>query len=221
MNTEAARDKVYIEIVRKIRRMIDEAGLHPGDKIPSERELSERLQVGRSSVREALRALELLGLIETRRGEGTFLRDARGNQLVQLLSTFILQDEKAVTDVEETKFLIEMDCLRLLLQRNNEEQLLNFRSKVEQMGDRLTDSEEQPEQSSIKEDEFFLSLVELADNHLMYRIWLILSDFYNSLNFKKDSIVKSDYLSLLDVLLASDEDAVIREYKRIRKLSST
>ncbi|WP_370872880.1 FadR/GntR family transcriptional regulator [Robertmurraya andreesenii] len=201
--------------------MIDEAGLHPGDKIPSERELSERLQVGRSSVREALRALELLGLIETRRGEGTFLRDARGNQLVQLLSTFILQDEKAVTDVEETKFLIEMDCLRLLLQRNNEEQLLNFRSKVEQMGDRLTDSEEQPEQSSIKEDEFFLSLVELADNHLMYRIWLILSDFYNSLNFKKDSIVKSDYLSLLDVLLASDEDAVIREYKRIRKLSST
>ena len=43
--------------------------------LPSERELSSRLNVGRSSVREALRALELVGLIETRRGEGTFIRN--------------------------------------------------------------------------------------------------------------------------------------------------
>src|SRR3954469_15709204 len=98
--------------------MINLDGLKSGDKLPSERELSERLNVGRSSVREALRALELLGLIETRRGEGTFIRDFRGNQLVQLLSTFILQDEKAKRDVLETKNLIEMDCLRLALQRN-------------------------------------------------------------------------------------------------------
>jgi len=85
--------------------MITMDGLKTGDKIPSERELSERLNFGRSSVREALRALELLGLIETRRGEGTFIRDFRGHQLVQLLSTFILQDEKAIRDVYETKKL--------------------------------------------------------------------------------------------------------------------
>lgn len=75
--------KVYIGIVKQLRAMIEHDGLKPGDRLPSERELSERLGVGRSSVREALRALELLGLIETRRGEGTFMRDFRGNQLVQ------------------------------------------------------------------------------------------------------------------------------------------
>lgn len=58
--------KVYIETFWQIHRMIEEAGLQPGDRLPSERELADRLQVGRSSVREALRALELLGLIETR-----------------------------------------------------------------------------------------------------------------------------------------------------------
>ena len=78
-------------------------GLLPGDKIPSERELSERLDVGRSSVREALRALELLGLIETRRGEGTFIKDFQEHRLVELLGTFFLQNEKVNEDLAETK----------------------------------------------------------------------------------------------------------------------
>lgn len=205
MNTEVTNKKLYIEIVSKIRKMIDEDGLKPGDKLPSERELSERLKVGRSSVREALRALELLGLIETRRGEGTFLRDARGNQLVQLLSTFILQDEKAIRDVEVTKQLIEMDCLRLIKQRNNEEQLKNLRSKVVE--------------NDIQEGQFFNDLVELADNHLFYRIWLILSDFYQALNLQKESLEKADYLVLIDNLLYENETKVIEAYRNLRKMS--
>jgi GntR family transcriptional regulator, transcriptional repressor for pyruvate dehydrogenase complex len=208
LNLEAAGNKVYIEIVKKIRLMIEEDGLKPSDKIPSERELSERLQVGRSSVREALRALELLGLIETRRGEGTFLRDARSNQLVQLLSTFILQDEKAKLDVKNTKYLIEMDCLRIILQRNNyEEQILRFQKAVESL-------------EIIKDDDFFLKLVEIADNHLIYRIWIILSDFYRSLNLKQEYNSKAVYLSLLDAILQSNEEKVLQEYRSLRNLSS-
>lgn len=206
LKTDVTKNKIYIEIVGKIRVMIEEDGLKPGDKIPSERELSERLQVGRSSVREALRAIELLGLIETRRGEGTFLRDASGNQLVQLLSTFILQDEKAIRDVKDTKYLIEMDCLRLLLLRNNDEQLREFRNRIEK--------------TEIEDDEFFLRLVELADNHLFYRIWLILSDFYNSLNLQKAVNSKQDYLALVDELIFSNEERVLKEYKRLRNLSN-
>lgn len=70
----ASKPKVYIEILREIRSIIKEDGLAAGDKIPSERELAERLQAGRSSVREALRALELLGIIETRRGKAHLLK---------------------------------------------------------------------------------------------------------------------------------------------------
>jgi GntR family transcriptional repressor for pyruvate dehydrogenase complex len=136
----ANNTKVYLEIVKQLREMIRIDGLKTGDKIPSERELSERLNFGRSSVREALRALELLGLIETRRGEGTFIRDFRGNHLVQLLSTFILQDEKAKRDVFETKNIIEMDCLRLALQKIEDKNILHLRKWVDQE-DILNDDE--------------------------------------------------------------------------------
>ncbi|WP_232787205.1 FadR/GntR family transcriptional regulator [Planococcus sp. MB-3u-03] len=63
--------KRYLNIVSEMRDMIREQNIRPGDRIPSERELAEKLAVGRSTIRSA-RSLELLGLIETRRGKGHF-----------------------------------------------------------------------------------------------------------------------------------------------------
>jgi GntR family transcriptional regulator, transcriptional repressor for pyruvate dehydrogenase complex len=197
--------KVYLEIVKQLREMISADNLQSGDKIPSERELSERLNVGRSSVREALRALELLGLIETRRGEGTYIRDFRGNQLVQLLGTFILQDEKAKLDVIETKNLIEMDFLRLVLSRADEKRLLRVKSLVEA--------------GQLNDDQFFFHLVEMADNYLFSRIWLILKDYYNSLNLEKVEYNNKSYLLLLEALVEKDEIKTLTAYRQLRNLS--
>ncbi|WP_144543572.1 FadR/GntR family transcriptional regulator [Cytobacillus oceanisediminis] len=205
MNSPQNNTKVYIEIVKQLRFMIQHDGLKPGDRLPSERELSERLGVGRSSVREALRALELLGLIETRRGEGTFIRDFRGNQLVQLLSTFILQDQKAIRDVKETKFLIELDCLWLIIQKAEKDQLLKFKNWALE--------------ADYTDDEFFLEVVTLADNHLFLRIWMILKDYYNSLELKKMIVSQTEYAELIDTLISKNESEVIRVYKNLRKLS--
>lgn len=198
--------KIYIEIVKHLREMITANSLKSGDKIPSERELSERLNVGRSSVREALRALELLGLIETRRGEGTFVRDFRGNHLVQLLSTFILEDEKAKRDVIETKYYIEMDCLRLALERIDGDSLNNIREKVTRT-------------SVVSDDDFFYHIIELADNHLFLRIWIILKDYYHSLKFNEPVSSRQDYLDLLDALDQKDEVETREAYRKLRKLS--
>jgi GntR family transcriptional regulator, transcriptional repressor for pyruvate dehydrogenase complex len=198
-------NKVYLEIVKQLREMISADNLKSGDKIPSERELSERLNVGRSSVREALRALELLGLIETRRGEGTFIRDFRGNQLVQLLGTFILQDEKAKLDVIETKNIIEMDFLRLVLNRADENRLFTLKGLVED--DQLND------------DEFFYQLVEMADNYLFSRIWLILKDYYNSLNLSKVEYNRNSYFVLIEALIEKDEKKTLAAYRQLRNLS--
>ncbi|CRK84396.1 FadR/GntR family transcriptional regulator [Neobacillus massiliamazoniensis] len=196
--------KVYIEIVKQLREMISVDGLKSGDKIPSERELSERLNVGRSSVREALRALELLGLIETRRGEGTFIRDFRSNQLVQLLSTFILQDEKAKRDVLETKVLIEKVCIKLALQRVDDQELKRLQEWVN--SDNLDD------------DEFFYRIIDIADNHLFLRIWFILKDYYYSFHEKVTGGKREDYLLLLEGLKEKDEEKIFLAYNQLRNL---
>lgn len=198
--------KVYVEIVRQLREMINKDGLKPGDKIPSERELSERLNAGRSSVREALRALELLGLIETRRGEGTFIRDFRGNQLVQLLSTFILQDKKAKDDVVETKNMIEADCLYLAAEKIREDEIRRLKVWIDD--------------HNFEDEEFFKKIAELADNHLFYRIWYILNDYYKALELKAIPAEKEEYHLLLDSLATKNGELILNRHRMLRKMST-
>lgn len=200
-----AGSKIYIEVVNQLREMISVGNLKSGDKIPSERELSERLSVGRSSVREALRALELLGLIETRRGEGTFIRDFKDHQLVPLLSTFILQDEKAKRDAVETKYIIEMDCLRLLLKTP--------RKSFNQIKGRLVSDQ-------INDNDFFYNIIQLSENHLLYRIWVILKDYCVSQSIENNILNKENYEKILLALEAGDEEKTLSAYWELRKLST-
>ena len=68
--------KVYEEVIEQIKDMIYNGILKKGDKLPSERDMVEELQVSRTSVREALRSLEVIGLIESRQGEGNFIKES-------------------------------------------------------------------------------------------------------------------------------------------------
>ncbi|MBM4762540.1 GntR family transcriptional regulator [Bacillus sp. B15-48] len=197
--------KVYIEIVKQLRNMIEKDGLKVGDKIPSERELAERLNAGRSSVREALRALELLGLIETRRGEGTFIRDFRGNQLVQLLSTFILQDKKVINDVFETKTLIEINCLQLAFFKMADADFIRLKTWVNE--------------HNFDDVHFFSEISVYAENHLLTRMWKILVDYYRSLDTREAPTTKEQYIELTSALQSRNWERVLEAYRRLRNLS--
>ncbi len=164
MTNDRSGTKVYVEIVHQLQSIIADDRLKTGDKLPSERELSERLKVGRSSVREALRALELLGLIETRRGEGTFLRDFQNHQLIDLLGAFILQDPKSKADLIETKKWIEMQAMQKLSQ-NIEEFRQKWPAWILEFG-ALPDS-----------NVIMAAIIASTHNQLLSRIWLILNEF--------------------------------------------
>jgi DNA-binding FadR family transcriptional regulator len=200
-----SESKVYIEIVKQLRMLITKEALKPGDKIPSERELSERLNVGRSSVREALRALELLGLIETRRGEGTFIRDFHGNQLVQLLGTFVLQDDKSIKDVLETRHSIEMDCIRLVIKRCNSAHFNKLRAMLQLQ--------------NVSDEQFFYEIALLSDNHLLMRIWQILNDYVKALEIKQEIQNKLQYNELIDAMEIGIEQNALYKYQTLRNLS--
>lgn len=175
-----------MDIVNHLREMINQNGLKPGDKLPSERVLSDTLHAGRSSIREALRALELLGLIETRKGEGTFLRDFQGHKLVELISTFILQNDKAKQDVLETKNYIQLNALYIAMEKITEDELAHLKQLVNER--------------EISESEFFFQIIKIADNFLVHRLWTILNDYYHSLTIPAKEWKREDYLLLLDSL---------------------
>lgn len=164
---EKATKKVFLEIVKQLRALISEQHIQEGEKLPSERVLSEQLQVGRSSVREALRSLELLGLIETKHGGGTYLASMKHHQFVEIVGSFILQDEKSLQDVHATRTMHEQQAIRQICKTKSLRGLPIWESffvKVEL---------EQP----LHREDILRECIINSDNRLAYKIWLQLLAF--------------------------------------------
>ncbi|QWU47176.1 MULTISPECIES: FadR/GntR family transcriptional regulator [Bacillus] len=204
----SSNTKVYLEIVKKIRSIMEEDCLVAGDRLPSERELSSRLNVGRSSVREALRALELVGLIETRRGEGTFIRNFYDNGLVQLIAPFLLQDEKTIRDLLQTKRLLEKDMIRIVCNLPKET-FSKVLSKLHQV------LEENESSILMLHQTFFKTLIEQFDNYLLYRIWMIVNDYVATLSCEVSGDSIEMYRKLYATLEVKQENDALKIYDEL------
>lgn len=100
------RNKVYEDVARQIERLILKK-LRPGDKLPSERELAETLSVSRSSIRDAIRSLELMGMVEPRQGAGTIVREVSSNSLVNPLANALKRKEELVSELLDFRQMLE------------------------------------------------------------------------------------------------------------------
>src|ERR1700716_2267574 len=115
------RSRIYEHIVDQIHALIREGRWSPGDQIPPERELAERFRVSRTSVREALRALEMQGIIDSRQGGGTFVRTADTEALVPPLAAAILRGQRGLAEGHEFRELMEPGIARLAATRASAE----------------------------------------------------------------------------------------------------
>jgi GntR family transcriptional repressor for pyruvate dehydrogenase complex len=101
------KTRIHEEVFSQIHELIKEGRFKAGDQLPSERELAETFRVSRTSVREALRALESQGLIVSRTGMGNFVADLPVESLVGPLARLLIDEKKALADVFEMRKLIE------------------------------------------------------------------------------------------------------------------
>ncbi|WP_214768727.1 MULTISPECIES: GntR family transcriptional regulator [unclassified Exiguobacterium] len=142
--------------IAAIKLMIEQDGLVPGDRIPSERELADRLAISRPSVREALRTLAYLGIIETRHGGGSFLLNRDDHTYIQIIAQFLVTGDSKFEDLAGT--------LRLLEQ-----------SAIAQLDDHTFLEEHLDSDTAFRE-----TLINTVKNDLFERIWRQVNAFYQS-----------------------------------------
>ena len=125
--------KVYEMVMEQIKNIVKKGELKTGDKLPSERDLCEKLEVSRASVREALRALQMLGLIESKHGEGNFINENFENSLLEPLSiVFLLLGSKS-EDVFELRKVIEPETAALAAKNITDEQLIELKEIMDEL----------------------------------------------------------------------------------------
>ncbi|WP_325034800.1 FadR/GntR family transcriptional regulator [Lentibacillus sp. Marseille-P4043] len=190
------KQKVYQGVLQEIRKFIDINDLEPGDKLPSERELAETLQAGRSSVREALRAMELIGLIETRHGEGTYLSTYRPYQTVELLSSFILRENKTKAELKLAKKIIEKEAAKLAYEHVTTADINELRKIVQD-----TSMDDNTQHFT-----FFTYLFDKVENLLLAKIWYLMEEFSYTLG--KRHYDKMFYVELVQAYEEQQYEAI-------------
>jgi GntR family transcriptional repressor for pyruvate dehydrogenase complex len=97
----------YEQVAEQIQRLIADGSLKPGDHLPPERDLAIRLGVGRSSIRDAVRTLEVMGILEPRQGAGTVVRDLSSDSLVVPLATVLVRKRELVAELLDVRRILE------------------------------------------------------------------------------------------------------------------
>ena len=162
-------DKAYRKVMDKIQGMIREGTLAPGDCLLSERELVDKLNVSRNSVREALKALETIGLVRIVPGQGAFVREPDSDDW-SVLATILIVQNKNLKEIADVRRLIEIGAVELACQSRSEEDLQQMRGILQ----RLRDA--QSLESRCEADvEFHVAVVQATHNTLLLRIMTVLS----------------------------------------------
>lgn len=106
-STTAGKEDITAMLIGVFKRLISEGSLVPGNRLPAERELAEMFGVSRSSLRQALKVLEIMGVISQRVGDGTYLNTAAPSILAEPLEFFILLDGLTFHELMEARLIVE------------------------------------------------------------------------------------------------------------------
>ncbi len=133
--------RLHEHIVQQFLSLIRGGSLRHGDRLPSERVLADQFKVSRSSVREALRSLELQGLVVSRRGSGTFINTEDLDSAVALIASTLSSGTDTLRDIFEMRHLLEPQIAFLAAQRVNAEELLQMEEILDEQGRQIARGE--------------------------------------------------------------------------------
>jgi GntR family transcriptional repressor for pyruvate dehydrogenase complex len=134
------------DVVNAIKRMILNGELRPGERLPVEKELAETLDVSRGSLREGVRALSILGVLNTRQGDGTYVTALDVSQLLAPMGFVVdLQGEGQAREVHALRRLLECEAARLAATRITPEALDEAKALLDEAGKILDETPEQHE----------------------------------------------------------------------------
>lgn len=127
------RESVDSELTRKLLSFLLSGAVAPGDRLPAERVLSQNLQVGRQALRNAIKSLAVLGIVESRMGSGTYFVGRQSALLPDVIEWGILLNQSWVNDLIDGRSDLEIMFAGLAAERRTDEDLDDLRSVLDDM----------------------------------------------------------------------------------------
>lgn len=199
-------------IVNNILEMIKDGKLEPGQKLPSERELATQMNVGRPTVRSALRALASMNVIEIRPGSGTYISSLSTGSLVEHLEFVYFLDPKSITQLYEARKSLELSTVALAVERITGEELAELESCVSHM--KIADKENRIDEAYELDRKFHKLIASASRNPLLAQFVDVVGELVG-IDYRREIINMrgtattpgEDHERILDALKKRDTDA--------------
>ena len=202
-------DSVAKTVMEQIKTALINKTLLPGDRLPTETEMCVSMGVGKSSIREAIKMLSILGVVETKQGDGTYISSSIGEHCVNPLVYQLLIDYGNNTDIAELRSMFEPAYTILALKKATSEDIKHIISISE-------DFKEKVRLNMQKADDdinFHCAILEATHNPLIIRIGLtIMQLFYASIAHSMQQIPDRairDHHNILQAFINKDEKALL------------
>jgi len=218
------------EIVKALTDLIMKRVWKPGDIIPSEKELALRFQVGRSTVREAVKSLVVIGVLEQRAGEGSFVRASSSELLSGAFNWGLLLGERNLDDLVDVRVLVEVECTRRAAERRSPAMLAQLTESMADMQAHQTDHDAFMESDT----RFHLAIAQAAQNPIFENIGgtiqSIVRIWYPKTYYIPETkgLTITEHRAIADAIAAGDADAagaamrahLVSAGKRLRRILS-
>lgn len=197
--------KVYEQVIEQIQEKIFSGEFKTGYKLPSERELSQQMGVSRTSIREALRVLETMGVIESKQGEGNFICSNINRSLIEPLSLIFKLNNGTWDEVIELRHALELETVKFASQRVSKEEEI-------ELGDIISKMEEEVNNKNRNEvlvnldQKFHNKIASISKNYLIECLFLTSSKLFEGFIDDARKKIISRY---------SDENILLNQHKEI------
>lgn len=193
------RESVTSSIINRLTDLLISGELKPGDKLPTEMELAEQLGVGRNSVREAIKMLSYLGVIEIRRGIGTFVANSMPESVVNPLILGLVFEQKTSREIIELRLLFETAIGEIVIQKASDEDIKKLVAANEHLKKAAARKSSSSQQLRDIDIGFHETLLELTDNNPLKKIGkaiyaLFLSSIENTVKQDPERAVRNHQL---------------------------
>ena len=166
------KKRAYEDIVQQIRTLIEAGKLKRKDHLPSERDLSETFRVSRTTVREAIRTLESMKLLQTRQGEGTYVLASSEESLIRPLAVALFKEKDDIRDIFYIRKIIEPHVAELAAENATPQDIEEMERILQQQEESIGHGENIIETDSA----FHKLMVKATTNRVMERLIVVLID---------------------------------------------
>ena len=178
------KESVLQSVINRLTDAIKSGELKPGDKMPSEVELAEAFDVARSSVREAIKILSYLGVLESRRSEGTFVCSGFSESMIDPMVYGIYLNQDSVENLMELREMTETGMMRIAIAHHSESELRELEQILRKMEEAPKDRKDPVKAFFREDDRFHDKIAEMGKNPMADKINRIVRSLTYDLRFK-------------------------------------